>query len=192
MGIVNTGEGLTQVIINALREAEFEIPKVKDPATGEVEVDTRGLIQEPTQEERDRDFNGLVKFDDPIQPKFDTPYTTSEEPGLEKIAEAIAKEVLNHIVDNGEVAMKTRMDKLEEDFNALLSNLTTSFVPVTGANSLVTIGEYNSMVTNVQAAFLASGGAGREEGTTTPLIEANEKVVPSNLPLGIPVDVQIK
>ena len=52
----------------------------------------------------------------PANPTFQENYVNRDFSGMEGIAEVIGKEMLNYIIDNAEVAMKARMDKLEEDF----------------------------------------------------------------------------
>ena len=173
MGIVNNSYDLTRVIVNALKETEFKVPVINEE-TGEVSVGVQPLLSSPTDEERDREFNGLVDFTDPVDPQFQESYTSGDEaPGLEKIAEVIAKEVLNYIVENGEVALTARMNKLEQDYNALLASLNTAFINSVGAppNSAVTSVEYNVMVSSVKSAIEAGGGASRQGDTTEEFIE---------------------
>jgi len=185
MGIINSGNELTNSIINVLKTAKFEIPKV-DAETGKVEVDTRAIIVDPTSDDREKDFNGLVDFENAIQPAFDDNYNnqiSTDDPtndiGLKKIAEAISREVVSHIVKNAEVAMKDRMDQLEDDFNTMMSTFVSAFIPVAGTNGLVTVTEYNAMAAQVLATTNDIGGVGRSINTEK-LKNTNERVVPSN------------
>jgi len=180
MGIVNNSTELKSVIVEALKNAEFPVPTIDGDGN-------TGTEQIPLVTSDDAQKN--VKFVDAAKPTFEEVYTTNKETGIEKIAEAISKEVLNYIIENAEVAMKARMDKLESDFNTLVSKFVTSFLPAVGVTppGAVTVVEYNAMIVALQAALTSIGGAGREATTTIPLANEHEKV-----PSFFGDDVQIK
>ena len=181
MAIIDTGTELKNVIVSVLRDAKFDIPKVAPDGT---------VTYVPISLITDKKEQKVVKFDNPDKPQFDEEYITGDEScetGLEKIAEAISREVINHIVKNAEVAMKARMDQLEADFNKIISTLVTAFIPAVGANGLVTVAEYNIMAAQVLAMSNIVGGVGRDESVTTLLKNTHEKY-----PAITGADVQIK
>ena len=154
MAINNNDSDLKTVIVAALKKAEFAIPTFdKDnKAKDQDEWDKQSLIGS----------NKNIAFGStPTKPSFQPAYSSSDETGLEKIAEVVAKEVLNYMVANAEVAMKDRMDTLEDNFNVTLVGL------VALATALKAIPITAALGTALGTALDLAGGATRAADTAT-------------------------
>jgi len=162
MAIKNNTKDLKNIIIQKLKKAKITLPDI-DKDTGKL-----------NDNGKDVDFisssidGKIVKFKGASKPKYGENYTSSKETGIEKIAEAIANEVLSYIVEHAEVNLKERLDTLESDFNALLISLQ-------GSGAGMTVTPLTPVGSALNAAAMAGGTAGRNELTTIPLKTRNEK-----------------
>jgi len=161
MAIINNSNGLKEKIISALKSAMVKIPTSIDSNNAAV-YDEVPFISSDSK-------GKIVKFKSADKPKFEEIYSSDLNTGMEIIAEAISKEVLNYIVENVEVTFKERLDKLESDYNAFILSLNTvaaglSVAPLTPVGTALT------------AAAMAGGGPTRTLTTTTVLKVKNESL----------------
>ncbi len=135
----------------------------------------------------------------PTDPTFEDPYVTHAMTGQEAMMEVIAKEIMNYVVAEANVAMKARMDRLEQDFNTLSDALATAATqiaalstqaagvalppaggdihthtgPLLGSIGVVTPTDLSSIFTNL---LTATSGPERQTNVTTTLSATNELI----------------
>ena len=172
MGIINSGDALTASIVGILKTAKFPAVSSIDPKTGAVGTTDIPLINDAEPK------GDIIFFDSTTKPTYEEIYSTSNGKGLEKIAEAISKEVLNHIVGNAEVAMETRMNQLETDYNTLLASLdtlnTALATAVTGGGGALPVTQLQ--LNTILTSLLLAGGTGARSATTQILKDTNELI----------------
>ena len=145
----------------------------------------------------------------PTNPLFQTEYVDEKFTGTEAMFMIVAKEILNYVIANAEVAMKERMDELERNYNTLLqaihnvavdiNNVTTSAITnisydTTSANYIynmrydhINVIESN-VLSNLLDSIQISGGGIYRTTATDNFKSTNETVIVD----GVEYYVQIK
>lgn len=161
MAIKKNTANLKKKIVDALKAAKISVPDVKPDGTGADKFKEIPFIAD-TKEGK------IVQIKDASKPTYGEKYSSNNETGIEKIAEAIANEVLSYIVENADVNLKERLDTLENDYNTLVLALNN----VGGGLIAAPLTPVGSAFTTIA---MAGGGVTREANKTIKLKNENEK-----------------
>ena len=157
MGIQNKSDDLKQRILKVLEKTTMKDVPMVDESTGKV------TKKEQTPALRHPDATPNIKITENVPLSFQGAYSQEYQVGIEALIDIIIKETLNYLQQNVEISMKTRMDTLETNFNALVAALEASGITLSSSGVLTPVG------VALQAAAVAGGGSTRSSTITTPL-----------------------